>query len=483
MRVIEVNMVRRRDGGGGGDPRENLLTNGIVRHDSHLRKSDDPTRGLNPVRLGGSVVLILVIVVRVVLTVVHVVLLVVHVVLIVVHVVLIVVRIVLIVELIVVLIFLHAMHVGVYFDGCTFSHCGKISCKTVLSLWKDLQKILPCSATYERTTCTKSPFHTINHCNNGKIQFMHGDVLKNHIKNCQGSSFENQQVMSSIPPTASIVFRSVRREQCACEPGIKPTGKQYRLRKTKLRVVSSRGRYGVTLIYRGNWSCVDSRPSYHPPPIARVSQAQAGGIGFSVHLCRSIFLSLEKKPNLPRVGPALTRKSIRGSRAAVDIGRLVPVRGKIKEVYVGGGESRCSGGEEGATTPTPFSARVIPLRCAGALNNTHTRTLRVDNLASVGQGIPAIGAFKGLLTKKRDLSRICSRGVPHNVYHHDLSIAEHVWLSAWYWQHDSLHTDDGSQFCQDTDDRRVRVKRRPGQRCDPRFIVERHTAPTRRVMV
>ncbi|KAJ8875143.1 hypothetical protein PR048_023036 [Dryococelus australis] len=42
MRVIEVNMERRRNEGAGetGDPRENPPTNGIVRHDSHLRKSE-----------------------------------------------------------------------------------------------------------------------------------------------------------------------------------------------------------------------------------------------------------------------------------------------------------------------------------------------------------------------------------------------------------------------------------------------------------
>ncbi|KAJ8881449.1 hypothetical protein PR048_017930 [Dryococelus australis] len=43
MRVIKVNMERRQEWkGGGGDPRENPPTNGIVRHDSHLRKSGDP---------------------------------------------------------------------------------------------------------------------------------------------------------------------------------------------------------------------------------------------------------------------------------------------------------------------------------------------------------------------------------------------------------------------------------------------------------
>ncbi|KAJ8872638.1 hypothetical protein PR048_026246 [Dryococelus australis] len=44
MRVIEVNMVRRRNEGAGetGDLRENPPTNGIVQHDFHLRKSGDP---------------------------------------------------------------------------------------------------------------------------------------------------------------------------------------------------------------------------------------------------------------------------------------------------------------------------------------------------------------------------------------------------------------------------------------------------------
>ncbi|KAJ8877589.1 hypothetical protein PR048_022044 [Dryococelus australis] len=41
MRVIEVSMARHRNEGAGemGDPRENPLTNGIVRDDSHMRKS------------------------------------------------------------------------------------------------------------------------------------------------------------------------------------------------------------------------------------------------------------------------------------------------------------------------------------------------------------------------------------------------------------------------------------------------------------
>ncbi|KAJ8894436.1 hypothetical protein PR048_007090 [Dryococelus australis] len=42
-----------KGGGVTGDPREKPPTNGIVRHDFHVRKSgSDPGRGLNPVRLG-----------------------------------------------------------------------------------------------------------------------------------------------------------------------------------------------------------------------------------------------------------------------------------------------------------------------------------------------------------------------------------------------------------------------------------------------
>ncbi|KAJ8871030.1 hypothetical protein PR048_027333 [Dryococelus australis] len=49
MRLIEVNMERHRNEGAEetGDPRENPPTNGIVRHDSHLRKSGDPG-GIEP---------------------------------------------------------------------------------------------------------------------------------------------------------------------------------------------------------------------------------------------------------------------------------------------------------------------------------------------------------------------------------------------------------------------------------------------------
>ncbi|KAJ8877771.1 hypothetical protein PR048_022227 [Dryococelus australis] len=43
MRLNEVNLEQRRNEGVGntGDPRENPPTNGIVRHDSHLQKSED----------------------------------------------------------------------------------------------------------------------------------------------------------------------------------------------------------------------------------------------------------------------------------------------------------------------------------------------------------------------------------------------------------------------------------------------------------
>ncbi|KAJ8865975.1 hypothetical protein PR048_033499 [Dryococelus australis] len=46
MRVIEVSMEQRRDemAGETGDPQENPPTNGIVQHDSHVRKSGDRTR-------------------------------------------------------------------------------------------------------------------------------------------------------------------------------------------------------------------------------------------------------------------------------------------------------------------------------------------------------------------------------------------------------------------------------------------------------
>ncbi|KAJ8891743.1 hypothetical protein PR048_004278 [Dryococelus australis] len=52
MRAIELNMEQRRSEGvrETGDPRENAPTNGIVRHDSHLRKcdprEDPPTNGV-----------------------------------------------------------------------------------------------------------------------------------------------------------------------------------------------------------------------------------------------------------------------------------------------------------------------------------------------------------------------------------------------------------------------------------------------------
>ncbi|KAJ8873855.1 hypothetical protein PR048_024691 [Dryococelus australis] len=44
MRAVEVNMEWRRNERAGetGDPQDNPPTNGIVRHNSHLRKSRDP---------------------------------------------------------------------------------------------------------------------------------------------------------------------------------------------------------------------------------------------------------------------------------------------------------------------------------------------------------------------------------------------------------------------------------------------------------
>ncbi|KAJ8871115.1 hypothetical protein PR048_027419 [Dryococelus australis] len=52
----EVSMERHRNerAGEAGDPRENTSTNGIVRHDSHMRKSGVTRPGLNPDRLGKS---------------------------------------------------------------------------------------------------------------------------------------------------------------------------------------------------------------------------------------------------------------------------------------------------------------------------------------------------------------------------------------------------------------------------------------------
>ncbi|KAJ8877934.1 hypothetical protein PR048_022393 [Dryococelus australis] len=61
IRVIEVNMERRRDECAveTGDPLENPLTNGIVRHYSHLRKSGGrPRRESSLVRLGGRRVVV-----------------------------------------------------------------------------------------------------------------------------------------------------------------------------------------------------------------------------------------------------------------------------------------------------------------------------------------------------------------------------------------------------------------------------------------
>ncbi|KAJ8898324.1 hypothetical protein PR048_003684 [Dryococelus australis] len=57
MRVIEASMQQRRNERAGetGDTRENSPTSGIVRHDSHVRKSGgDPAGGLSPVRIGGA---------------------------------------------------------------------------------------------------------------------------------------------------------------------------------------------------------------------------------------------------------------------------------------------------------------------------------------------------------------------------------------------------------------------------------------------
>ncbi|KAJ8879830.1 hypothetical protein PR048_020447 [Dryococelus australis] len=52
MRAIEVKMEQHRNErvGETGDHREDPPTNGIVRHDSHLRKPGDPGRGLNPIK-------------------------------------------------------------------------------------------------------------------------------------------------------------------------------------------------------------------------------------------------------------------------------------------------------------------------------------------------------------------------------------------------------------------------------------------------
>ncbi|KAJ8890391.1 hypothetical protein PR048_009899 [Dryococelus australis] len=42
------------------------------------------------------------------------------------------------------------------------------------------------------------------HYNNGRTQFIQGDILKQHIKICKDSSFESQQVSPSIPTAASV---------------------------------------------------------------------------------------------------------------------------------------------------------------------------------------------------------------------------------------------------------------------------------------
>ncbi|KAJ8893904.1 hypothetical protein PR048_006505 [Dryococelus australis] len=50
MRVIEVSMEQRWNEGAEetGDPRENPLTNGIVQHDSHMRRSGVTRPGIEP---------------------------------------------------------------------------------------------------------------------------------------------------------------------------------------------------------------------------------------------------------------------------------------------------------------------------------------------------------------------------------------------------------------------------------------------------
>ncbi|KAJ8868552.1 hypothetical protein PR048_030090 [Dryococelus australis] len=57
MRVIEVNTERRRNDGAGEteNSRENPPTNGIVRHDSHLRKSGDPEKAHQPTASSGTI--------------------------------------------------------------------------------------------------------------------------------------------------------------------------------------------------------------------------------------------------------------------------------------------------------------------------------------------------------------------------------------------------------------------------------------------
>ncbi|KAJ8896682.1 hypothetical protein PR048_002027 [Dryococelus australis] len=57
---------------------------------------------------------------------------------------------------------------------------------------------------HERTACTKSAFRAMKHYDNGHTQFMQGDTLKNHIKNCNDFSFASRQVKSSIHPAASM---------------------------------------------------------------------------------------------------------------------------------------------------------------------------------------------------------------------------------------------------------------------------------------
>ncbi|KAJ8889329.1 hypothetical protein PR048_008828 [Dryococelus australis] len=57
---------------------------------------------------------------------------------------------------------------------------------------------------HERTTCTKSPFRTMKHCDIGLMQFVQGDTMKEHTETCNGSSTGGQQVLLSLPPSTSM---------------------------------------------------------------------------------------------------------------------------------------------------------------------------------------------------------------------------------------------------------------------------------------
>ncbi|KAJ8878009.1 hypothetical protein PR048_022472 [Dryococelus australis] len=57
---------------------------------------------------------------------------------------------------------------------------------------------------HERITCNKSPFRMRKNYENGHTQFVQGDKLRNHIKNCNNSCFESQQKMPSIPLARSV---------------------------------------------------------------------------------------------------------------------------------------------------------------------------------------------------------------------------------------------------------------------------------------